>query len=156
MNRNPEIWNTPVWVLPNIWRLWPVTSTKFGTNVSNNFSQGFSFHLDIQALHTSKSEENSWGQDYQVFTDLTKNKNIGETYARKNFGSWRILFTFSRGWLAKYFWNLNLKNWYSILFVNLGKISPQKIYLLSFIFPTSVLVWLVFKSGTRLQDDTAL
>ena len=33
--RNPEIGNTPVWVLPNIWRLGRVMDTKFGTNVSN-------------------------------------------------------------------------------------------------------------------------
>ena len=33
--RNPETGNTPVWVLPNIWRLGQVMDTKFGTNVSN-------------------------------------------------------------------------------------------------------------------------
>ena len=31
----PEIGNTPVWALPNIWRLGWVRDTKFGTNVSN-------------------------------------------------------------------------------------------------------------------------
>ena len=31
LTRNPETGNTPVWVLPKIWRL----GTKFGTNVSN-------------------------------------------------------------------------------------------------------------------------
>ena len=35
LTRNPEIGNTPVWVLPNIWRLGQVMNTKFGTNVSN-------------------------------------------------------------------------------------------------------------------------
>ena len=35
LTRNPEIGNTPVWVLPNIWRLGRVRNTKFGTNVSN-------------------------------------------------------------------------------------------------------------------------
>ena len=35
MTRNPEIRNTPVWVLPNIWRLSWVSDTKCGTNVSN-------------------------------------------------------------------------------------------------------------------------
>ena len=35
LTRNPEIGNTPVWVLPNIWRLGWVRNTKFGTNVSN-------------------------------------------------------------------------------------------------------------------------
>ena len=33
--RNPEIGNTPVWVLPNIWRLGQVMGTEFGTDVSN-------------------------------------------------------------------------------------------------------------------------
>ena len=35
LTRNPEIGNTPVWVLPNIWRLGWVRNTKFDTNVSN-------------------------------------------------------------------------------------------------------------------------
>ena len=35
LTRNPEIGNTSVWVLPNIWRLEWVRNTKFGTNVSN-------------------------------------------------------------------------------------------------------------------------
>ena len=35
LTRNPEIGNTPVWVLPNIWRLGRVRDTKFGMNVSN-------------------------------------------------------------------------------------------------------------------------
>ena len=33
--RNPEIGNTLIWVLPNIWRLTQVRVTKFGTDVSN-------------------------------------------------------------------------------------------------------------------------
>ena len=33
--RNPEIRNTTIGVLPNIWRLGQVRNTKFGTNVSN-------------------------------------------------------------------------------------------------------------------------
>ena len=32
---NPEITNTSIWVLPNIWRMGRVRDTKFGTNVSN-------------------------------------------------------------------------------------------------------------------------
>ena len=49
LTRNPEIGNTPVWVLPNVWRLGRVINTKFGTNVSNRIllnaakSQGYSF-----------------------------------------------------------------------------------------------------------------
>ena len=48
--RNPEIGITPVWVLPNIWRLGRVMDTKFGTNVSNRMLlnaakfQGYSFY----------------------------------------------------------------------------------------------------------------
>ena len=34
LTRNPEIGNTPVWVLPNIWGLGQVTDTKLRTNVS--------------------------------------------------------------------------------------------------------------------------
>ena len=35
LTRNPEIGNTPVWDLPNIWRLGQVIDTKFGTNIFN-------------------------------------------------------------------------------------------------------------------------
>ena len=35
LTRNPEIGNTPVWVLPNISRLGQVMDTKFGTNFPN-------------------------------------------------------------------------------------------------------------------------
>ena len=35
LTRNPEIGNTPVCVLPNIWRLGWVMDTKFGANVFN-------------------------------------------------------------------------------------------------------------------------
>ena len=35
LTRNLEIGNTPVWVLPNIWRLERVMDTKLDTNVSN-------------------------------------------------------------------------------------------------------------------------
>ena len=34
LTKNPEIGNTPVCVLPNIWRLEWVMDTKFGRNVS--------------------------------------------------------------------------------------------------------------------------
>ena len=50
LTRNPEIGNTHVWVFPNIWRLWRVMGTKFGTNVSNRMLlnaaklQGYSFY----------------------------------------------------------------------------------------------------------------
>ena len=48
LTRNPR--NTPVWVLPNVWRLGQVRDTKFGTNVSNVMlpnaakCQGYSFY----------------------------------------------------------------------------------------------------------------
>ena len=35
LSRNPENGNTPVWVLPNIWRLEWVRDTIFGRNASN-------------------------------------------------------------------------------------------------------------------------
>ena len=35
LTRTSKIGNTPVWVLPNIWRLGQVMDTEFGTNVSN-------------------------------------------------------------------------------------------------------------------------
>ena len=41
LTRNREIGNTPVWVLPNIWRLGPVMDTKFGMNVSNRMYSDF-------------------------------------------------------------------------------------------------------------------
>ena len=50
LTRNLEIGNTPVWVLPNIWRLGQVKHTKFGMNVSNEMlliaakCQGYSFY----------------------------------------------------------------------------------------------------------------
>ena len=50
LTRNPEIGNTPVWVLPNIWRLGWLMDTKCGTNVSNRMLlnaakvQGYSFY----------------------------------------------------------------------------------------------------------------
>ena len=50
LTRNPEIGNTPILVLPNIWRLGRVRDTKFGTNVSIEMllniakCQGYSFY----------------------------------------------------------------------------------------------------------------
>ena len=49
LTRNPEIGNTPVRVLPDIWRLGRVRDTKFSTDVSNKMllnaakCQGYSF-----------------------------------------------------------------------------------------------------------------
>ena len=50
LDRNPEIGNAPVWVLPNIWRLGGEKNTKFGTKFSNEMllnaakCQGESFY----------------------------------------------------------------------------------------------------------------
>ena len=50
LTRNPEIGNTLVWILPNIWRLRRVRDTKFGTDVFNEMllnatkCQGYSFY----------------------------------------------------------------------------------------------------------------
>ena len=50
LTRIPEIGNTPVWVLPNIWRLGQVIDTKFGANILNRVllnvakCQGYSFY----------------------------------------------------------------------------------------------------------------
>ena len=50
LTRNPEIGNTPLWVLPNIWELGEVRDTKFGKNVSNKMllntakHHGYSFY----------------------------------------------------------------------------------------------------------------
>ena len=50
LTRNPEIGNTPVWFLSNIWRLDQGRDTKFGANVFNEMLlnaakfQGYSFY----------------------------------------------------------------------------------------------------------------
>ena len=50
LTRNPEIGNTPVWILPNIQRLGQVRDTKFGMNISHKIllkaakCPGYSFY----------------------------------------------------------------------------------------------------------------
>ena len=50
LTRSPEIENTPVWLLPNTWRMGRVRDTKFSRNVSNEMllnaakCQGYSFY----------------------------------------------------------------------------------------------------------------
>ena len=50
LTRSPEIENTPIWLLPNTWRLGRVRDTKFSMNVSNEMllnavkCQGYSFY----------------------------------------------------------------------------------------------------------------
>ena len=64
LTRNPEIGNTHVWVLPNIWRLEWVRDTKFGTNVSNEMllnatkCQGYSFYR----FWVIKEKPTGWGR----------------------------------------------------------------------------------------------
>ena len=82
LTRNPEIGNTSVWVLPNIWRLVRVMDTKFGTNVSNRMLlnaakfQGYSFYRlwVIQGKPT-------WGvklPPIQIRVNPQKNKNLSK------------------------------------------------------------------------------
>ena len=58
LTRNPEIRNTAVWRLPNIWVFRRVKDTKFGTNVSNKISrnaakcQDYSFYRVIKGKLT--------------------------------------------------------------------------------------------------------
>ena len=61
LTRNPEMGNTHVWVLPNIWRLGWVMDTKLGTNVSNRMLlnavkfQGYSFyHFQLLPLRENQ------------------------------------------------------------------------------------------------------
>ena len=46
LTRNPEIGNTPVWVLPNIWRLGWVMDSQFGMVVSNRMLLNAAKFLD--------------------------------------------------------------------------------------------------------------
>ena len=63
LTRNPEIGNTAVWVLPNIWRLVWIMDTNFGTNVSNRTLlnaakfQGCSFYR----FWVIKGKPTGWG-----------------------------------------------------------------------------------------------
>ena len=49
--RNPEIGNTPVSALSNIWRLGKVRNTKFGTNVSNKMLLNTAKFQDYSFYH---------------------------------------------------------------------------------------------------------
>ena len=69
LTRNSEIGNSPVWVLPNIWRLGQVGDTKFGANVSNKIllnaakCQGYSFYhfWVIKVKPTELGGGGGWG-----------------------------------------------------------------------------------------------
>ena len=62
LSRNPEIRNTPIWVLPNIWRLGQFRDAKFDTNVSNKMLLGCckipGFLLPFLSY---KRKTNEWG-----------------------------------------------------------------------------------------------
>ena len=59
--RNLEIGNSPIWVLPSIWRLWQVGNTNFGTNISNE-----------KTLNAAKCQINSFN-----WFLIIKGKSIG-------------------------------------------------------------------------------
>ena len=44
LTKNPELRNTPVWVLSHIWRLVQVRDTKFSTKLNAAKYQGYSFY----------------------------------------------------------------------------------------------------------------
>ena len=60
--RNPEIGNTPVWVLPNISRLGRVRDTKFGANIFNE--------MQLNAANTRVTAF--------TFSELLREKQLGE------------------------------------------------------------------------------
>ena len=60
LTRNPEIKNTPVWVLPNIWRLRQVEDTKFNEIVSNKI-----------LLHAAKYQGHSFYRFWVIKRKLT-------------------------------------------------------------------------------------
>ena len=68
LTRNPEVANTPVSVLPNIWRLGRVSNTKFGTNLSNKMllngakCQGYSFYCLWAIKRKPIREGGRWGK----------------------------------------------------------------------------------------------
>ena len=63
LTRDLEIWNTPIWVLPNIWRLGQVSDTKFGMNVSYKKSYWILQNAGITAFTISELlRENQQGK----------------------------------------------------------------------------------------------
>ena len=84
LTRNPEIGNTPVWVLPNIWRLGRVMDTKFGTNVSNRMLlnaakfQGYSFYRFWVIQRKPTAGVNYCDPDSVCFEHFFPNSNFGK------------------------------------------------------------------------------
>ena len=68
LTRNLEIGNTPVRVLPNIWRLGQAKNTKFGTNVSNKRL------LNFKRLKTISFNGELWRNSVIGFEMLSMNR----------------------------------------------------------------------------------
>ena len=64
LTRNLEIWNTPVWVLRNIWRLWWVSDTRYGMNVSNKILLNTAKCQDYSFYHFWVIKEKPTGIGY--------------------------------------------------------------------------------------------
>ena len=88
LTRNPEIGNTPVWVLPNIWRLGRVMDTKFDTNVSNKMLlntakyQGYSYyssHLRLRLIGTFKNRPSIIVDFFETCNDWNSQTFLQET-----------------------------------------------------------------------------
>ena len=58
LTRNPEIGNTPVRVLPNIWQLGQLRDTKFGVNVSSKMLLNVAKCQDYNFYHSGVFKEN--------------------------------------------------------------------------------------------------
>ena len=54
LTRNPEIGNTPVWVLSKIWRLGQDRDNKFGMNVFNKMLLNVEKNVRVTAFIVSK------------------------------------------------------------------------------------------------------
>ena len=86
--RNLEIGKTPVWVLPNIWRLGRVMDTKFDTNVSNKMLlntakyQGYSYyspHLRLRLIGTFKNRTSIIVDFFETCNDWNSQTFLQET-----------------------------------------------------------------------------
>ena len=84
LTRNPKIGNTPVWVLPNIWRLGRVMDTTFGTNVSDRMLLNaakfrcYSFY----SFWVIKGKPTGWGggRNYPPPTLIGLSRSIDKVY----------------------------------------------------------------------------
>ena len=100
LTRNPEIGNTPVWVLPNIWRLGKVRTTKSGSNVSNKMF-----------LNAGKCQDYSFYRFWVI-----KGKPTGEVKLRPSLPTPRLTDQISLSNCLSFFRNWSICIWQ--LFVN--------------------------------------